>query len=61
VLVSFARTGNPNNPSIPFWEPFNLTTRPTMIFTIPPRLEYDPRSNERILFAPVPYIQPGTL
>jgi len=61
VLVSFARTGNPNNPSIPFWEPFNLTTRPTMIFTIPPKLEYDPRSNERKLFSPVPYIQPGTL
>jgi para-nitrobenzyl esterase len=32
-----------------------------MIFTIPPKLEYDPRSNERKLFSPVPYIQPGTL
>lgn len=61
ALIAFARTGNPQTPSLPHWEPFNLERRPTMIFSIPPRLEYDPRGTERRLFAPVPYIQPGTL
>lgn len=61
VLIAFARTGNPNIPAIPHWEPFNLERRQTMIFTIPPRIEDDPRGNERTLFAPIPYVQPGTL
>jgi para-nitrobenzyl esterase len=61
VWIAFARTGNPNTPAIPNWKPFNLKDRPTMIFDLPSRLENDPRGQERKLFAPVKYIQPGTL
>jgi para-nitrobenzyl esterase len=61
IWIAFARTGNPNTPAIPEWKPFNLQERPTMILDLPPRLENDPRGQERKLFAPVQYIQPGTL
>ena len=30
AFVAFARSGNPNNPSMPPWEPFNAQTRTTM-------------------------------
>jgi len=60
VWIAFARTGNPNNAKIPLWTPFNLKDRPTMIFDLTPRLEYDPRGQERKFFEPIKYIQPGT-
>ncbi len=60
VWIAFARTGNPNTKTIPEWPRFNLETRPTMIFDLQPRIENDPRGNERQYFAPVRYIQPGT-
>jgi len=60
VWIAFARTGNPNIKTIPEWPRFNLKTRPTMIFDLPPRIENDPRGYERLYFAPVRYIQPGT-
>ncbi len=60
TLIAFARTGNPNTPHLPEWPPFNLKTRPTMIWDLSPRLENDPRGAERRLFVPVIYIQPGT-
>ena len=61
VWIAFARTGNPNTSTIPQWPAFNLKERPTMIFDLPSHIENDPRGEERILFAPVAYIQPGTL
>jgi para-nitrobenzyl esterase len=60
VWIAFARNGNPNIKTIPEWPRFNLETRPTMIFDLPPRIENDPRGYERLYFAPVRYIQPGT-
>ena len=30
--IAFARTGDPGHGSLPAWQPYNLTTRPTMIF-----------------------------
>ena len=50
-LVAFARTGNPSTPALPNWPRFNLEQRPTMIFDLPPRVDSDPRSAERKLFA----------
>lgn len=58
--IAFARTGNPNNPKLPFWPAFDLKKRRTMLFDLTPRVEDDPRGAERRFFAPVTYIQPGT-
>lgn len=50
-LVAFARTGNPNTPSLPNWPQYDLKRRPTLIFDLPPRVADDPRGDERRLFA----------
>jgi para-nitrobenzyl esterase len=60
TFIAFARTGSPNNRTIPRWERYQLPRRQTMVFNVPPRLEDDPRGAERRLFAKVPYVQPGT-
>lgn len=59
-LLAFARTGNPNTKQLPDWPAFALPRRPAMIFDLAPRIDDDARSAERILFAPVAYVQPGT-
>jgi para-nitrobenzyl esterase len=58
--LRFARTGNPDNPLIPHWEPFTLEKKATMIFDTKPVVEYDPLGKEINLFLKIPYIQPGT-
>ena len=58
--IAFARTGNPNNPLVPEWSPFNMDKKAMMIFDTKPVLEYDPLGKEMNLFLRVPYIQPGT-
>ena len=50
-LVAFARTGNPNTSALPHWPQFNVKKRPTMVFDLPPRVENDPRADERRIFA----------
>ncbi len=60
TLIAFARTGDPNNTAIPHWPRYNLDTRPTMIWATPPRIENDPRGNERRLIGQASYLQPGT-
>ena len=60
ALIAFARTGRPDHPGIPPWEPYRLGPRETMIFDVPPRMADDPRGKERELFARAPYVQPGT-
>jgi para-nitrobenzyl esterase len=58
--IAFARTWNPNNASIPRWPTYDLTTRATMVFDAKTRVVNDPRGDERRLFDPVVYVQPGT-
>jgi para-nitrobenzyl esterase len=60
TLIAFARSGDPNNAAIPNWPRYTLSTRPTMIWQIPPRIENDPRGEERRFIARAPYVQPGT-
>ena len=52
--VAFAKTGDPNNPEIPRWEPYDPQTRPTMVFDDDTRLERDPRSEIRKYWAGQP-------
>lgn len=59
-LVAFARTGDPNHPGVPPWQPYSLEGRETMVFDTETRLENDPRGGERRLYDRVPFIQRGT-
>ena len=60
TFIAFARTGDPNNPSIPKWEPYPLPRRQTLVFDNTTRMEDDPRGAERELFNKVPFTQFGT-
>lgn len=60
TLAVFARTGDPNHADLPAWTPYGLENRETLIWDRPPRMENDPRGDERRFFARIPYIQPGT-
>ena len=60
ACLAFARTGDPNIRSTPHWPSFDGKLRATMIFDTTPRVVDDPRGDERRLFEPVPYVQPGT-
>ncbi|WP_029012643.1 carboxylesterase/lipase family protein [Niveispirillum irakense] len=59
-FIAFARTGNPNNPRLPAWEPYDLARRQTLLMDLKPVLADDPRGAERRLFDAVPFIQQGT-
>ena len=48
--IAFARTGNPNNPKIPQWPPYDLDARPVMVFDESPELVNDARGAQRALF-----------
>ena len=60
AFLAFARTGDPNNRTLPKWEPYALPRRQTLVFDNPARLVDDPRGGERRLFAKVPFLQQGT-
>jgi para-nitrobenzyl esterase len=59
-FLAFARTGDPNNRSVPHWPRYIREKRATMIFDVDARLAHDPRRWQRLLFATAPYVQPGT-
>lgn len=59
-FVAFAHSGDPNCRSVPRWPRYTLDERATMIFDADARVVRDPRRWQRLLFAPAPYIQPGT-
>jgi para-nitrobenzyl esterase len=60
AFIAFAHSGNPNHAGIPNWQPYDLPRRATLVFDTVSRLVPDPRRPTRELFAPVPYVQPGT-
>ncbi len=60
ALLAFARTGDPNHAGLPRWTPYSLERRETMVMDLPPRMENDPRGDERRFFGRIPYVQPGT-
>jgi para-nitrobenzyl esterase len=60
VWIAFARTGNPHTARLPRWPTYDLKRRATMVFDNASRVVDDPRGDERRLFAPIPYVQPGT-
>ncbi|MGE4069942.1 MAG: carboxylesterase/lipase family protein [Lysobacterales bacterium] len=60
ALLAFARDGDPNAGVLPGWPRFELEQRQTMIFDQDTRVESDPRGQERRLFAPIRYVQPGS-
>ena len=47
--IAFARTGNPNTPTLPRWPAFNATDRPTMVFNNESRVETDPIREQRLV------------
>ncbi len=60
TFIAFARTGKPDHRDFPVWKPYTMAKRETMVFNLPPRLENDPRGEQRRLFEKVPFIQLGT-
>ncbi|HTE40115.1 MAG TPA: carboxylesterase family protein, partial [Steroidobacteraceae bacterium] len=48
--LAFAKTGNPNNKSLPKWEPYDATQRPSMVFDLKPTAVNDVRGTERRWF-----------
>jgi para-nitrobenzyl esterase len=52
--IAFARTGNPNNKTLPQWAPFRLPERATMVFDVKSRGVNDFRGDERQLLASLP-------
>jgi para-nitrobenzyl esterase len=60
ALLALAKTGNPNTRAIPEWPTFDLKRRATMVFDTIAKVVNDPRGEERRMFDPVPYVQPGT-
>ena len=45
--IAFARSGDPNHPSIPSWTPYTQADRDTMIFDVPCRMEKESAREER--------------
>jgi para-nitrobenzyl esterase len=46
--VSFARSGNPNHPGMPKWEPYDANSRRTMVFEADSKMVSDPTRNDRL-------------
>jgi para-nitrobenzyl esterase len=52
--VSFAKTGDPNNPHIPRWPAYDASARATMVFDTDTRVENDPRGEIRKFWESMP-------
>jgi para-nitrobenzyl esterase len=47
--IAFARNGNPDNPKIPEWPPYNVDARPVMVLGEAPELVNDARGEQQAL------------
>ena len=56
AFVAFARTGNPNNPRIPEWKPYDAARRATMVVGQPLRVVDDWRGGDRRTSAMLPLL-----
>jgi para-nitrobenzyl esterase len=52
--AAFARTGNPNTPSLPHWAAYEANTRATMIFNDECKVVNDPGKDERLAITALP-------
>jgi para-nitrobenzyl esterase len=59
--LAFARSGNPNNPTVPAWRPYELEARTVMLFDTPPAAESDPHRAERLAMERYPTQQLGRI
>ena len=57
MMATFAALAHGRPPT---WPHYDLERRATMLFDVGDRVVDDPRRDERLLFAKVPYIQPGS-
>ena len=55
--TAFARTGNPNNPTIPNWTPFTDPDRYTMVLKMDSQLLKDPGGEARAALEGLPYYE----
>ena len=53
--IAFARTGNPNNKSVPSWKAYDDQTRATMILNVKPSQQNDPYSEDRQVWDGIPF------
>jgi para-nitrobenzyl esterase len=53
AVVAFAKNGNPNRNGLPYWAPFDSTSRATMLMNADMRLVSDPYMDERLIRAEV--------
>ncbi len=53
--ISFARTGNPNHPGLPFWPKYDGTSRATMELGVDSRVVNDPQAAQRAAWNGVPF------
>ena len=57
--LAFARSGDPNNPAIPEWAPYDLERRKVMLFDLPCQVGEDPQQAERMAIQAYPTQQVG--
>jgi para-nitrobenzyl esterase len=51
--VAFARTGNPNHPGLPKWQPYDEKNRLTMVFNAESKVVSDPTKTDRLMLKAV--------